>query len=132
IRWPDGESLLDDEALTAWMVARLRADLASVESGPIVVVTHHLPFLGLVLVRGRLPWDYLNGFMGSQALGEVILQKPGALHVISGHTHARRRALLRNEAGERVVASVSPIGYPREYRTSLATRVLHRISLLVI
>ncbi|HJZ89086.1 MAG TPA: metallophosphoesterase [Polyangia bacterium] len=132
VRWPDGAGLLDDPDLSAWMVGRLQADLAAVPGGARVVVTHHLPFPELVFVRGALPWDYLNAFLGSRTLGQTILRAPGVERVVCGHTHARRRAVLRSADGRRVVAETSPIGYPREYGDDLERRVTHRVSSFMI
>jgi predicted phosphohydrolase len=122
--WPD-----DDEGVARWMADRLAADLRSLPPDlPRVVVTHHLPFSDLVFVRGVMPWDFLNAFMGAQVLGEVIARDGRVVRTISGHTHARRRAEV---AG--LIAETSPIGYPREYgEGNLARRVVHRVSTFML
>jgi Calcineurin-like phosphoesterase len=132
LRWNDGirsKWPRDDEAVARWMADRLAADLKSLPPElPRVVVTHHLPFSDLVFVRGAMPWDFLNAFMGARVLGEVIAADAAVVRVISGHTHARRRAEIGN-----FVAEVSPIGYPREYgEGNLARRVIHRVSTFML
>jgi hypothetical protein len=97
-------------------------------------VTHHLPFAELVTKRGEAPWDFLNGFMGSAALGEAILARPWVRLSICGHTHFRRSARLEG-AGGTVRAESSPVGYPREWRRAgldLRGRVEERVSLAEI
>jgi 3',5'-cyclic AMP phosphodiesterase CpdA len=132
VRWPGNGRALHDEELTDLMIERLSHDLERAPPGPRVVVTHHLPFPDLVLVRGVMPWDYLNAFMGSRALGDAIVAAPNVVRVISGHTHARRRAILAGCDGRRLVAEVSPVGYPREYGGAIERRVQHRLSSFVI
>jgi hypothetical protein len=143
--WPDDEGHpLEAPAICAAQVANLQAQLASIAGAPSVVVTHHLPFSELVTYRdpnppsgtpraGRdLPWDFLNGFMGSAALGEAILAAPGVRLVCSGHTHFRKSARLKGASGP-VRAEVSPVGYPREYARAgldLAARVAERVTLI--
>jgi len=146
---------LDDEALCAQQVASLRAQLDAIarEGGaPTVVVTHHLPFaelvtslrsLGLPKAGGAggptaspagLPWDFLNGFMGSARLGEAIRAAPGVRLALSGHTHFKKHAVVAGAHGE-LIAATSPVGYPREYRRAgldLMARVDERVTLFEI
>jgi hypothetical protein len=132
VRFPgDDGAQLDDEALTAWMVGRLQAKLASAR-GPTVAVTHHLAFAELALARGEPPWDFLNGFIGSARLGAAIAACPHVTLALAGHTHLRRSALVAG-AGGAIACEVSPIGYPREYRRlgrDLAARVEDRVTLI--
>jgi Icc-related predicted phosphoesterase len=137
VRWPgccDASGRVDDAALTAWMSARLTADLAAApRDRPAVVVTHMLPFDGLA-ARRPLPWGFVRGFLGARSLGDAIVAAAaGGLDValaICGHTHFARRTAVR--AGGRVVhAACSPIGYPREYKrmgfANVAALVEHRV-----
>jgi predicted phosphodiesterase len=107
--WPD----VDDRALTAFMAARLRADLAATpRDRPAWVVTHMLPFAELV-ARKPLPWGFVGGFLGAAVLGEEILRAVAegldVRRAIAGHTHFRREARIGP-----FIAETSPIGYPRE------------------
>jgi hypothetical protein len=142
VRWPGcagDDGRVDDAALTAWMTARLVADLAAApRDRPAVVVTHMLPFDGLA-ARRPLPWGFVRGFLGARVLGDAIVAAAqGGLQValaISGHTHFVRRTAVR--AGTRLIHAVtSPIGYPREYKrmgfADVAALVEHRVKIVDI
>jgi 3',5'-cyclic AMP phosphodiesterase CpdA len=132
IVWPGEAGELDDPAICRQQVALLEAQLAEAGERPTVVVTHHLPFAELVTSKGEPPWDFLNGFMGSSALGAAILRSPGVRLALSGHTHFRKSARL-DGAGGPVRAEVSPIGYPSEYSRAgldLVARVAERVTLV--
>ncbi len=148
IRWPDDAgAALDDPAICDEQLALLQAQLRDGAGAPTVVITHHLPFAELVTSlqptlacgqgpRGELPWDFLNGFMGSARLGAAIRATPGVRMVLSGHTHFRKSVLLDGADGPGTLrCEVSPLGYPREYRRAgldLATRVRDRVSLVEV
>jgi 3',5'-cyclic AMP phosphodiesterase CpdA len=129
--WPDDDGQpMDAPAICAAQVRSLEQQLAEVAGRPTVVVTHHLPFAELVTSIGQLPWDFLNGFMGSAALGEAIRRAPGVLLSCSGHTHFRKSAIIDGASGP-FRAEVSPVGYPREYKRAeldLPARVLQRVN----
>jgi 3',5'-cyclic AMP phosphodiesterase CpdA len=129
--WPDDEGRpLEAAEICAAQVRSLEAQLAAAAGRPTVVVTHHLPFAELVTSTGQLPWDFLNGFMGSAALGAAILRTPGVRLALAGHTHFRKSAVLPGVGGP-VRAETSPIGYPREYGRAgldLAARVRDRVT----
>jgi len=132
VRFPgDDGAPLDDESLAAWMASRLARKLAACDC-PTVVVTHHLPFAELVATRGMVPWDFLNGFIGSARLGEAIAACPRVVAALAGHTHLRRSARVAG-AGGPIACEVSPVGYPREYRPAdLRARVAARVTLVEI
>lgn len=143
LRWNDSARVLwegddgaplDPAAICAAQVASLEAQLAEVAGAPSVVVTHHLPFHELVTSLGELPWDFLNGFMGSERLGDAIRRTPGVRLAVAGHTHFRKDAVVPAAAGP-LRACTSPVGYPREYRRAgldLAARVADRVSLIEV
>jgi Icc-related predicted phosphoesterase len=121
--WPGCDG---PEAICAEMVTALEQQLAI--AGPKVVVTHHLPFAELVTSFGELPWDFLNGFMGSARLGEAIARASDVLLACCGHTHFRKSLVVNG-----IPAEASPVGYPREYRRAgrdLVARVAERVTLL--
>ena len=97
------------------------------------MVTHHLPFHGLVTSKGEPPWDFINGFMGSERLGEAIAAAANVRAAVAGHTHFRKRVEVDGRGG-RLVAETSPVGYPREYARmaglTLAERVADRVTLI--
>lgn len=135
VRWNDHARSrfgIPDEAVAARERAQLAADLAALgvtEAGgpPAVVVTHHLPFAELLVVRPDDPaWQFCQAFMGSPAIGELIASRPSIRLAVAGHTHAPHDLAI---AGLRAI--VSPFGYrgteewPADVRERLATLVLH-------
>lgn len=145
LRWNDVHHVVwpgcaDAVEICAEMVASLERQLQV--AGPKIVVTHHLPFAELVThfrdlpipaeIR-QVPWDYLNGFMGSARLGEAIARAEGVKLGMSGHTHFRKSAQISKLGGVRW--EVSPVGYPREYRRmglDLEARVAERVTLIEV
>jgi 3',5'-cyclic AMP phosphodiesterase CpdA len=132
--WPDDDGgALDAPAICARQVASLRQQLAEAGTRPTVVVTHHLPFHGLVTSKGEPPWDFINGFMGSERLGETIAAAGNVRAAVAGHTHFRKRLDVDGRGG-RFSAETSPVGYPREYARmaglTLAERVADRVTLI--
>jgi len=129
--WPDDAGQpMDAPSICAAQVRSLERQLSEVAGRPSVVVTHHLPFAELVTSMNQLPWDFLNGFMGSSALGDAIRRTPGVALACSGHTHFRKSALVDGADGP-LRAEVSPVGYPREYARAgldLRARVQQRVS----
>lgn len=132
ICWPGDDGVeLDDPAICAAQVESLERQLAAAGARPTVVVTHHLPLAELVTSHGEPPWDFINGFMGSARLGEVMRRAPGVRLGVCGHTHFRKRARV-DGAGGPFTVETSPIGYPREYARmgglTLAERVADRVT----
>jgi len=133
VRWPaDGAGLLDDVGICDAQVRALEAQIDAIGAEPAIAVTHHLPFAELVTSKGVLPWDFLNGFMGSSRLGDAIRRAPGVRLAICGHTHFRRDERVAHARGP-LRALTSPLGYPREYKRggqTLAERVAERVTLV--
>lgn len=94
-RWMDGERVnlpISDLEFAQMTAARLRRHLERI--GPsaekIVAAVHHLPFAELV-PRSIIPnWEFANAFMGSELLGDVLLEFPRLRHAFCGHSHQRR------------------------------------------
>ncbi len=132
IVWPDDDGRpLDAPAICDAQVASLERQLADAGARPTVVVTHHLPFAGLVTSKGEPPWDFINGFMGSDRLGEAMCRAANVRAGVCGHTHFRKRVDV-DGAGGRFAVETSPVGYPREYARmaglTLAERVADRVT----
>ena len=130
--WPDDDGReLDAPGICAAQVASLEAQLAEAGERPTVVVTHHLPFHGLVTSKGEPPWDFINGFMGSERLGEAMVRAGNVRAGVCGHTHFRKRVDVDGRGG-RFTVETSPVGYPREYARmaglTLAERVADRVT----
>ncbi|HEY2744921.1 MAG TPA: metallophosphoesterase [Polyangia bacterium] len=126
--WPDDDGHeLAAPAICAAQVAALEAQLADAGTRPTVVVTHHLPFAGLVTSKGEPPWDFINGFMGSDRLGEAIRGAANVRAAVCGHTHFRKRLDVDGRGG-RFSAETSPIGYPREYARMAGLTLAERVA----
>ena len=129
ISWPgDDGAELGDVAICDGQVALLERQLAEVGARPTVVVTHHLPFVELATSRGEPPWDFINGFMGSERLGEAMRRAPNVRLGVCGHTHFRKRGEFEGAGGRRFTVETSPIGYPREYGRMLGLTLEERVA----
>jgi 3',5'-cyclic AMP phosphodiesterase CpdA len=131
VRWPGEHGLLADEQICDEQVRSLETQLAQVGDEPTVAVTHHLPFAEMVTSKGILPWDFLNGFMGSARLGDAMRRTPGVKLAISGHTHFHKDVTIACGGDRTIRALTSPLGYPREYKRegfTLAERVRARVT----
>jgi len=100
-RWMDGVRVrlpMDDIDFTHRLAVKLRRHLEEVHarSDRVIVGIHHLPFAELV-PRSIIPnWAFSNAFMGSELLGETVLDFPKVSHVYCGHSHQHRRLRRRH------------------------------------
>lgn len=139
VHWPDGDGApLTDEALCDAMCTLLRKQLDAVSErcSRVVVVTHMLAQRALLEPRDAAEdrpesQRFQDAFMGSAQLGEVLCQRPDVVHVISGHFHHAVRTTLPGLRGE-IPCEVSPIGYPRELKRSLAEQVARRMRVVEV
>jgi hypothetical protein len=95
-RWMDGVRVhlpMDDVAFTLRLASQLKAHLESVHARAdrVIVGLHHLPFAELVPHAIIPNWAFASAFMGSELLGEVLLDFPKVSHVFCGHSHHLRR-----------------------------------------
>jgi putative phosphoesterase len=118
-RWP----WPGDEDVLGFMAGRLRRKLRETRAGRVVAVTHFVPFRELVTVRGRIPWDYMNAFMGAEALGQALCDDGRVVRAVCGHTHVAGRITVGG-----VEAEVSPVGYPREHKRDLPAQIQRRLA----
>jgi predicted phosphohydrolase len=91
-RWMDGERVrlpVGDVEFTHIAVARLRGHLQEVQdsSDRIIVGMHHLPFADLIPHTIIPALEFATGFLGSELLGETLLDFPKVSHVYCGHSH---------------------------------------------
>jgi hypothetical protein len=115
VRWTDADgSPMSDRDVAELMIDDLRDQLEVLANAPvrgIVLVTHHLPFRGLVppvFVDGHL--KFFRAFLGSSRLGAAASEESGRiLLALAGHVHSIRTT---NESG--ILARTCPVGYPRE------------------
>lgn len=122
-RW--GES---DRAFCDRQVERLAASLAAAPADrPIVALVHHVPTKALLVhPRALVPrfFRFVNAFLGSERLGDLLARDPRVRLVVSGHIHRRGLARKRDATfvsiggdyrrKELVRLAVEPIAIERE------------------
>ncbi len=94
-RWMDGERVrlpIGDVAFAHRSAAKLRTHLEAVHDSAdrIIAAVHHLPFAELVPPTIIPNWAFASGFLGSELLGETLLDFPKVSHVFCGHSHRAR------------------------------------------
>ncbi len=91
-RWMDGERVnlpCSDLQFTHLALDKLRRHLTEVhdDAEQVVVGLHHLPFAELV-PRALIPsLEFAAAFLGSELLGETLLDFPKITHAFCGHSH---------------------------------------------
>ncbi|MFB3893535.1 MAG: hypothetical protein ACE15C_16100 [Phycisphaerae bacterium] len=91
-RWMDGVHVdlgMSDHDFVQRLSARLAAQLAELapKVDRIVAFIHHLPFGEMVPKDRPDRFAFAAAYMGSGALGEVLLACPKVTHVYCGHSH---------------------------------------------
>lgn len=94
-RWMDGERVrlpTSDVEFTRRMAEKLREHLAQVHDRAqrVIAAVHHLPFAELVPQTIIPNWAFASGFLGSELLGETLLEFPKVTHAFCGHSHRAR------------------------------------------
>jgi hypothetical protein len=92
---------------------RLAGHMAQLDAPRLVVATHVLAFEQQIHRKEHPGWRFVNAFMGSLPLGQLIRSDPRVVLHIAGHTH--RGSDLRIG---RLRAVVSPLGYKGEWKAS--------------
>lgn len=125
--WGDGAGgRMVEREVADRLRARLAAHLDALDTARVVAVTHTLPFVAQV-ARGASPaWRFVNAFMGSTALGELLLADPRIELAIAGHTHLGSDLWIDRPDGSLLHAMVSPLGYTREWRGTSAEEAVAR------
>lgn len=95
-RWNDGQFVKlhrSDEAFLAERLADLRRQLQSLRDVPhVVAAIHHLPFRDLLPPPRNSQWDFTKAYLGSEAIGDLLLEFPNVRQVFCGHSHFPARA----------------------------------------
>lgn len=90
-RWNDGRHVKlgrSDEAFLAELADRLDRQLASLASVKhVIAAIHHLPFRELLPPPHSSQWDFAKAYLGSDALGRVLLKHPNCTRLYCGHSH---------------------------------------------
>jgi 3',5'-cyclic AMP phosphodiesterase CpdA len=93
-RWNDGRFVKlhrTDEEFLDELLIKLRAHLDIVSKrddvDSILAAIHHLPFRELLPPSRSAQWDFTKAYLGSEKIGQLLLQYPRVSHVYCGHSH---------------------------------------------
>jgi predicted phosphohydrolase len=90
-RWNDAKHVKlhrTDEQFVEERLATLKSHLDAVAHvSNVIVATHMLPFRELLPPSHSAQWEFTKAYLGSQRLGDLILQYPNITHSICGHSH---------------------------------------------
>jgi hypothetical protein len=102
-RWNDGKFVRlgqSDEAFLQSRIEQLRQSLVACgEAKRIVAAVHHVPFADLLPPRHSPAWDFARAYLGSDRIGQTLLEDARISHVYCGHSHfAAERQIERIHA----------------------------------
>jgi predicted phosphodiesterase len=90
-RWNDGRYVKlhrSDEQFLSELLDRLDAQLTSLAHvKTIIAAVHHLPFADLLPPPHSAQWDFAKAYLGSSAIGDLLLKYQNVSHVFCGHSH---------------------------------------------
>jgi Icc-related predicted phosphoesterase len=90
-RWNDGRWVKlrrSDEQFLEELLDKLRRQLDSLRSvAHVVAAIHHLPFPELLPPPHGAQWDFAKAFLGSERIGQLLLEYRNVEHVTCGHSH---------------------------------------------
>ncbi len=116
----DGRGLIS-EAIAERLRARLSGHLRELKATRVVAVTHMLAWDRQVARRDRPGWSFVNAFMGSLKMGELLEADKRIELAVAGHTH-----IASDHRIGRIRALVTPLGYAREWRAPDVTGAVER------
>ena len=90
---------------------RLAGHMRALDAPRLVVATHVLAFEQQIHRKEHPGWRFVNAFMGSLPLGQLIRSDPRVVLHIAGHTHLGSDLRIG-----RLRAVVSPLGYRGEWK----------------
>ncbi len=99
-RWNDGRFVKlhrSDEHFLDELLGMLRGQLQRVSASKtqtIVAATHHLPFRELLPPSHSAQWDFTKAYLGSEKLGQLLLEFPKVKHLFCGHSHFAAQAQI--------------------------------------
>ena len=90
-RWNDGQFVKlhrSDDAFLDELLAKLRSQLEALrDCDRIIAAVHHLPFRELLPPPHSAQWDFAKAYLGSDRIGQLLLEFPNVRDVICGHSH---------------------------------------------
>ena len=124
--WYQEGHRLDCVAVAGLLRARLAQHLAGMTTRRIVAATHMLAFSEQIHRKPHPGWSFVNAFMGSDALGELLRADPRVALHIAGHTHLPSDVRIG-----RLRAVVSPLGYKGEWAGATVEQAVRRAVTLI-
>lgn len=100
---------LDDEDVNEYFLEKMKVLFKHFNSYKKIVVTHTVPFQEFVQVKNDHSWNFFNSFMGSEKIGELLLENQ-VDYSICGHTHKRQEMKV-----EGLQSYCVPLGYVGEW-----------------
>lgn len=109
--WQQNGKEWNDPEILDWVLKMAKNDITEVaDFEKIIFISHHIPFENILYQH--LPvtkYSFLRAYMGSEKIGELILQHPNIKYVICGHRHIS----IKQKIGK-IQCYSNPMGYPRE------------------
>ncbi len=119
--WMEGDRRMEAEEVALRLRERLAAQMRACTAKKLVVATHMLAFAGQIHRRDFPEWRFVNAYMGSLGLGELIRSDPRVVLHLAGHTHLHSDLKLG-----KLRALVTPLGYKREWLGATPREAVHR------
>ena len=95
-RWNDGKFVKlhrSDAAFLKEILDRLQTQLEGLTAQrEVVACIHHLPFRALLPPPHSAQWDFVKAYLGSEKIGQLLLQFPNIRHLFCGHSHLAMKA----------------------------------------
>ncbi len=90
-RWNDGRHVKlgrSDVAFLDELLTQLGSQLDSLSrQRRVIAAVHHLPFRELLPPPHSAQWDFAKAYLGSEAIGKLLLKHPNISHLFCGHSH---------------------------------------------
>ena len=90
-RWNDGRYVRlnrSDEQFLQERLGGLQQSLEKLRSArQVIAVSHHLPFRQMLPPQRVPSWDFAWAYLGSGAIGDLLLQYANVTHILAGHSH---------------------------------------------
>jgi hypothetical protein len=113
-RWNDGRFVTlhrTDEQFLDELLAQLRSQLDSLRDHPrVIAAIHQLPFRELLPPPRTAQWDFAKAYLGSERIGELLLEYENVRQVFCGHSHFPAEAQIKQ-----IHAKNTGCGYHRKF-----------------
>jgi hypothetical protein len=97
-RWNDGRYVKlhrSDEDFLGELLGGLEQQLESLaHMKTVIAAIHHLPFAELLPPPHSAQWDFAKAYLGSSAIGALLLKHPNVRQLFCGHSHFAAQAQI--------------------------------------